>query len=153
MRAQSATRLALAYVLVFGAFALGAWASPLSPTSAAPMDEAIQASDKQVEGGEHRMEEVRSDNISREGRLGISARQLNVEELKKSRLSGGLMVEKVAGPAEIAGVRPGDIIVSVNGVEVRTLDQLNAFVAKQVHQVGILIVRGNARLFMPVPLG
>ena len=44
-------------------------------------------------------------------RLGIAVRPLTAEERRDSDIAGGLVVEDVAGAAERAGVRPGDVIV------------------------------------------
>jgi serine protease Do len=80
-------------------------------------------------------------------------RALTPEETRQSEIKGGLLVEEVTGPAARAGVRPGDVIVSVNGEPVGGADQLRAMVGKAGKRIALLIQRGDNRLFVPVELG
>jgi len=59
----------------------------------------------------------------------------------------------VAGPAAKAGIRPGDIILSVNGQKVKDIEQLRAQISKAGKRTAILVERGDSRLFVPVELG
>jgi serine protease Do len=86
-----------------------------------------------------------------QGRLGVAVRPLTPEETRQSE--GGLLVEDVTGPAARAGIRPGDVIVSVNGEPVGGADQLRAMVGKAGKRIALLIRRGDNRLFVPVELG
>jgi serine protease Do len=52
------------------------------------------------------------------------------DEKKESKLERGLVVEDVAGPAERAGVRPGDVILSVNRTPVESLEQMKSLIDK-----------------------
>ena len=63
------------------------------------------------------------------------------------------MVEDVGGPAERAGVRPGDVILSVNRTPVDSLEQMKTLIDKSGKGVALLIQRDDARIFVPVPLG
>ena len=51
-------------------------------------------------------------------------RPLAPEEKRQAETDGNLLVEDVPGPAAAAGVRPGDIILGVNGKPVKSLDEL-----------------------------
>ncbi len=88
-----------------------------------------------------------------QAKLGLALRPLEPEEKKESGLDGGLLVEDVAGAAERAGVEPGDVILSVNGVRVRDVAQIRNAVAKAGKSVALLIQRGDSRIFVPVRLG
>ena len=88
-----------------------------------------------------------------QGRLGVAVRPLTKEETRQSDIKDGLVVEDVTGPAARAGIRPGDVIVSVNGEPVGGVDKLRAAVAKAGKRVALLIQRGDNRLFVPVELG
>ena len=85
-------------------------------------------------------------------RLGVAVRPLTPEEKRRTGSSGNLVVERAGGPAARAGIRPGDIIVSVNGQAVSDADKLNAALAQSGKRAAILIERGNTRLFVPVEL-
>jgi serine protease Do len=56
----------------------------------------------------------------------------------------------VTGPAALAGVQPGDIILAVAGTPVRTVADLQAAVKKAGKVVPLLIQRGEAQIFVPV---
>jgi serine protease Do len=86
-------------------------------------------------------------------RLGIAVRPLTAEERRDNDIAGGLVVQDVAGAAERAGVRPGDVIVAVNTKPVTTVEELKSMVAKSGKTVALLVQRDNAQIFIPVTLG
>jgi len=87
------------------------------------------------------------------GRLGVAVRPLSPQEQRAAETEGSLVVQDVAGPAARAGIRPGDIILSVNGQRVRDAEQLKSQIAKSGKRTAILVERGDSRLFVPVELG
>jgi serine protease Do len=88
------------------------------------------------------------------GRLGLALRQLRPEERRRlDDDKDGLIVESASGAAARAGIRPGDLVLSVNGEPVTSVEQLRALVAKASKRVALLIQRGDATLFVPVDLG
>ena len=87
-----------------------------------------------------------------QGKLGLAVRPLSPEERKDAGVTGGLVVEAVSGPAETAGIQSGDIVLSIDGTSIQSVKQLRDIVAKQNQQVALLIVRGDTRIFVPVPL-
>ena len=86
-------------------------------------------------------------------KLGIAVRPLTAEEKRGTDLAEGLVVQDVAGPAERAGVRPGDVIVAVNSTPVKSVEQLKSLVDKSGKTVALLVQRNDARIFIPVTLG
>ncbi|TXL64627.1 Do family serine endopeptidase [Zeimonas arvi] len=88
-----------------------------------------------------------------ESRLGMAVRPLGPAERKAAGLKGGLVVEGVTGAAERAGIEPGDVILSVNGKPIETVEQLRAAAKGTDRQVALLVQRGDARIFVPVQLG
>ena len=86
-------------------------------------------------------------------RLGVTVRPLTSEERRQADTKGGVVVEQSGGAAARAGIRPGDIIISVNGQPVSDIEQLRGIVAKSGKKAAILVERGNSRLFVPVDLG
>jgi serine protease Do len=86
-------------------------------------------------------------------KLGIAVRPLTADEKRGSDLSDGLLVQDVAGAAERAGVRPGDVIVAVNNTPVKSVDQLKSLVDKSGKTVALLVQRNEARIFIPITLG
>jgi serine protease Do len=86
-------------------------------------------------------------------KLGLAVRPLAPEEKREAETSGTLVVEDVTGPAEQAGVQPGDIILGVNGAPVKSLQDLQAAAKKGGKVVALLIERENAQIFVPVRVG
>ncbi|MFN4341036.1 MAG: DegQ family serine endoprotease [Azonexus sp.] len=87
------------------------------------------------------------------GRLGVAVRPLTPEERRQTDSKGGLVVEQANGAAARAGIRPGDIILSVNGQAIDSVEQLRGIIAKAGKKAAILVERGDSRLFVPVDLG
>ena len=87
------------------------------------------------------------------GKLGLALRPLRPEERRQLDGKNGLLVENVSGAAARAGIRPGDVVLSVNGEAVTSGEQLRALVTKASKRVALLIQRGDATLFVPVDLG
>jgi len=89
------------------------------------------------------------------GRLGVAARTLTPEEKRQAEVGNGVLVEDVLrdGAAAKAGIRPGDIILSINGTPVRGAEQLHTLLDKAGKHAAILVERGDSRLFVPVDLG
>jgi serine protease Do len=88
-----------------------------------------------------------------QGRLGVAVRELTPEERKQAGVASGVMVDDVGGAAAKAGVRPGDIILSVNNAPVTDAEQLRDQIAKSRKSVALLLQRNDARIFVPVELG
>lgn len=86
-------------------------------------------------------------------RLGVAVRPLNEAERHTSGLANGLVVEETDGSAALAGIEPGDIVLSLNGTPVTSSEQLRALTAKAGKQVALLVLRDNSRIFIPVELG
>jgi serine protease Do len=78
-----------------------------------------------------------------QGKLGVTVRPGE----------NGLEIAQAEGPAARAGLRAGDIIVGVNGTPVRSADELKSAVDAAGDSVAILVQRGEARLYVPVPIG
>jgi serine protease Do len=86
------------------------------------------------------------------GRLGLGVRTLQPQERAQIG-ADGLVVQSVSGPAEAADIRRGDVIVSVNGVPVKTVEQLRSVVTKAGTTVAVLLIRDGTRMFVPIDLG
>jgi len=86
-------------------------------------------------------------------RLGVAVRSLTPAEQKQAEVEGGVVVEQVAGAAARAGIRAGDIILSVNGEAVKSVDQLKAAAQSGDKTLALLVKRDNAQIFVPVNIG
>jgi serine protease Do len=90
---------------------------------------------------------------SDQGKLGLALRPLNQAERRESGLAGGLVVEDVQGHAADAGIQPGDVVLSVNGTPVDSVEQLRKIVQQHDKQIALLVQRGDSRVFVPIELG
>ena len=64
-------------------------------------------------------------------RIGLSLSELTAEQKKQLEVDNGLLVEDMApGIAARAGVRPGDVILSINNQDVKTVDDFNQLLNK-----------------------
>jgi len=87
-------------------------------------------------------------------RIGLTLKELTVQQRKKLNGKNGLMVVDSQGAVAQAGVRHGDIILGLNNSEVQSLDQFN----KQLlgisvgKTIALLVQRGENTLYVPVKI-
>lgn len=92
-------------------------------------------------------------DAANQGKLGLALRPMQPDEKQEAGVDNGLVVQQASGPAALAGVEPGDVLLSINGVPVKNIDQVRASVAKAEKSVALLILRGDSKIFVPVNLG
>lgn len=85
-------------------------------------------------------------------RLGLVMHALTEEEKQATWLPLGLMVDNAIGPAAKAGVRPGDVVLTLDETLVETQDEAAALEAKATNSIEVLIQRNHARSFVAVKL-
>ncbi|MBX9811482.1 MAG: DegQ family serine endoprotease, partial [Burkholderiales bacterium] len=83
--------------------------------------------------------------------FGLTLNELTDAKRSELKIEGGVMVENAQGAAARAGIRRGDIILSVNNQVVKSVDQLfqlmNQFEKGSI--VALRIRRGNNSLYVP----
>ncbi|WP_109480832.1 trypsin-like peptidase domain-containing protein [Paraburkholderia sp. C35] len=84
--------------------------------------------------------------------LGLSMHALTDEERRTTGLAEGLMVDDVSGTAGHAGIKPGDVVLSLNGTLVASQDELAALAGKAGRKAALLIQRDHVRSFVTVEL-
>lgn len=87
------------------------------------------------------------------GQLGLGLRALTREERRDSKIEQGLVVEKVAGPAQRAGIEPGDVLLAINGKPVQSVEQVKNVLQGKPKSVALLVQRDGDKIFVPVNLG
>ncbi len=87
------------------------------------------------------------------GKLGLAVRPLTPQERKELGIAQGLIVEEASGPAARAGIRPGDVITSVNGTPVKSAEDLRRLAAQSKDSIALLVRRGDQSIFVPLELG
>ncbi|MCB1914414.1 MAG: DegQ family serine endoprotease [Rhodocyclaceae bacterium] len=88
-----------------------------------------------------------------QGRLGLALRPLTDDERRRSGVEEGLLVLEVAGPASRAGIRPGDVVLALNGRAVDGVAALKKLLDGAGKHVALLVQRNDARIFVPVEIG
>ena len=87
------------------------------------------------------------------GSLGLAVRPLTAAEKQQAKTTSGLVVENVGGAAARAGIRPGDVLLLLNGQPVESAEQIRGVLANKPKNVALLIQRAEQRIFVPVELG
>ena len=88
-------------------------------------------------------------------RLGISVSELNSEQLQELQISSGLLVEEVKGSAaRTAGLHPGDVLMSIGNVPLRSFAQLNELLkpVPNGRNVALLVRRGDSASYIAIKL-
>jgi len=77
--------------------------------------------------------------------LGLNVVDLSAEQKRELKQTGGVLVEGVEGPAARAGLRPGDVILSVANVQISGVKAFEAVLAKldRSRPVSVLVRRGE----------
>ncbi|MBC8058665.1 MAG: PDZ domain-containing protein, partial [Rhizobiales bacterium] len=86
------------------------------------------------------------------GMLGLTVADLTDVQRRELKLKGGVRVEAADGAAARAGVREGDVLLSVDNAEVANVKQFEAVTAKldKGKAVTLLVRRGEAVNFVIV---
>jgi serine protease Do len=87
------------------------------------------------------------------GKLGLAVRPLTPEEQRESDIHKGLVVESATGAAAEAGIQEGDVILSANGKDVSSAEELRKIVKQSGKHIALLVQRGDTQIFVPVAPG
>ncbi len=89
------------------------------------------------------------------GALGLSVADLNDAQKREMRLRGGVRVEAVDGAAARAGLREGDVILSMDNSEIADVKQFNQLAqkAEKAKAVSVLVRRGEAVNYLVIKPG
>jgi serine protease Do len=84
------------------------------------------------------------------GSLGIAASELSEAQRRDLKVKGGVRVETVEGAAAKAGIREGDVILSIDNTEITGAKQFEALVSKldKSRAVTALVRRGDSVNFI-----
>lgn len=87
------------------------------------------------------------------GQLGLALRPLTGDEQARATLQGGLLIQGVSGAAARAGLVPGEVLLAINGVTVKSVEQVANVMNRKPKSVALLILRNGERVFVPVEPG
>jgi len=100
-----------------------------------------------------RREQELAEVADNSAKLGLTLRPLAPVERRQSGIPSGLVIEDASGAAMMAGIEPGDVLISVNGRQVNSVEQVRDMVSKASKSVALLIQRGGDKSFIPVRIG
>jgi serine protease Do len=86
------------------------------------------------------------------GQLGLALRPLQAGERQSLGTAAGLMVDGVSGPSQVAGMQAGDVLLSINGKPIASVEQARAAVAAATRSVALLVQRGTEKIFVAIRL-
>ena len=89
------------------------------------------------------------------GSLGLAVADLTDAQKRELKLKGGVRVESSEGAAARAGVREGDVVLSLDNIEVSSAKQFETLVAKidKSKAVTVLVRRGDVVNFLIIRAG
>lgn len=84
--------------------------------------------------------------------LGLVVTDLAEAQKKELKIDGGVLIDVADGAASRVGLRPGDVILRLNNVDVKDVKQFNTLVAKlDPKKMAVLLVRrGDSSQFVPI---
>ena len=86
-------------------------------------------------------------------RLGLGLRELSGAERRLLGTESAVVVDAVGGKAASAGIRPGDMILSINNTPVTSLEKVRSELEKSSRHVALLVQRGTStRIFFSLSL-
>ena len=88
-------------------------------------------------------------------RIGLALTELSMEQKKQLEIEGGLLVEDMQpGIGSRAGIRPGDVILSINNQGVKSAEQFNQTLAKieKGRSIALLVSRGGTSTFITMKM-
>lgn len=85
----------------------------------------------------------------------MAVQELTPEQQRQLDVKGGVLVGGVQGPAARAGIQQGDVVLAVNGEQIKSIEQFKGLVDKapKGKPLALLIQRGDARIYVPVMIG
>lgn len=88
-------------------------------------------------------------------RAGLALSELAPEQKSRLKVEQGLLVRSATGPAQRAGIRPGDVILAVNDVPMNSLSAFEELLARSGKDasVALLVRRGPETIYVPLKLG
>ncbi|NTZ07102.1 Do family serine endopeptidase [Burkholderia metallica] len=86
-------------------------------------------------------------------RFGLALRAATEQERQRLGVGQALVVEQASGQVARAGLQPGDVVLSVNGVPVASIGALMAGIDAAHGNVALLVQRGGTRLYVPIEIG
>ena len=96
---------------------------------------------------------AKPEDAATSGKLGLALRAPTDAERRELPGAQGLVVERASGAAASAGIRPGDVVAAINGVPIKSIEDVRKTLDAAGRNVALLIRRGDASLYVPIEVG
>jgi serine protease Do len=99
---------------------------------------------------------AKSDKSTKNGktanRIGLSLSEASDAQLKELKISHGLVVDEAEGQAARVGIQRGDVILSLNNKDVKSVEQFNQALGqiKAGATFALLVRRNGSSMFVPL---
>jgi serine protease Do len=113
-------------------------------------DKVTEASLRRGGGGSSGEESESATTVN--SRIGLSVRALSAAEKTQLKARGNIVVVNSKGPAAEAGLRGGDVILSINRIKVDTIAAFEAAVKSAGHDATLLIQREGQQSIVTITL-
>jgi serine protease Do len=85
-------------------------------------------------------------------RAGLVVAELSAAQKKALKISSGVLVDDVSGPAARAGIEVGDVILAVNNQEVNSGAEFDRLLGEDRQRVALLVKRGESAHYVSLRL-
>ena len=85
-------------------------------------------------------------------RIGLSVRALSAQEKSQLKTRGSIVVVEATGPAAEAGIRSGDVILSINRESAGSVDEFQKSVKNAGRSATLLVQRDNQQSIITITL-
>jgi serine protease Do len=85
-------------------------------------------------------------------RIGLTVRSLTAAEKAQAKTRGSVVISNVKGPAAEAGLKSGDIILSINRIKIDTVAAFEAAVKNAGHEATLLVQREEQQSIITITL-
>lgn len=92
---------------------------------------------------------------SKSNKFKVEVSKLTKEQKSRAKIQHGILVQQVNdGPAQKAGIQRGDIILKINGIDIKTISQFTKVVEEldEDKWIRVLIQRGDSPRFIPLKI-
>jgi len=92
----------------------------------------------------------KSGSDSPAAKLGLSLNNLKEDQKKELDIKAGILIEDITGAAAKAGLQAGDVILSINNVDVSSVEEFNRTLAGVADKkaIALLVRRGDSSRFI-----
>ena len=102
------------------------------------------------ESGSATAPQIQNQENPKKGLFGLELRLLQPGERLVLGTSSGLLIESVSGPSKESGIQPGDVLLSINGKPVTSVEHARSVAVYTADPIVLLVQRGEEKVFVAI---